>query len=177
FDECFEPRPAGREDETGGIAFGLAFHEVMERLDLVSGKNLRELCRIKAMEQFIPGMAEKIAGLCQRCLEHPLMERARRSRRIFREVPFSMFLDERIVEGKIDLLFEEEDRWVIVDYKTDDVFGEALEQRFLSYRQQGTWYAQAVQKVAEGKVKEVVFFFVRPGKVRFLKKEGRSIAT
>jgi len=173
FDEYFEPRPAGREEETGGVAFGLAFHEVMERVDLVSGENLRELCRIKAMEQSIPGMAEKIAGLCQKCLAHPLLERARRSKRIFREVPFSMFLEERIVEGKIDLLFEEGDRWVIVDYKTDELSPEAMENRFLSYREQGIWYAHAVQKVAKGKVKEVVFFFVRPGEVRSI--EGESI--
>jgi len=172
FDECFEPRPAGGEDETGGVAFGLAFHGVMERLDLVSGKNLRELCRIKAMEQSIPKMAEKIERLCQRCLGHPLMERARMSKRLFREVPFSIFSDEKIIEGKIDLLFEEDGGWVIVDYKTDQASPETLEQRFLSYRQQGTWYAQAVQKAAAAKVKEVVFFFVRPGEVRSIAGEN-----
>lgn len=101
-----------------GLSFGLAFHAVMERLDLAGGSNLAELSRVKAMEQFIPGLGEKIETLCRRCLDHPLMKRARKSKRIFREVPFSASLDGNIVEGKIDLLFAEEDRWVIVDYKT-----------------------------------------------------------
>jgi hypothetical protein len=55
---------------------------------------------------------------------------------------------------------------VIVDNKTDDVSGEALEQRFQSYRHQGLWYARAVRKAAGCEIKEVAFFFVRSGEVR-----------
>jgi hypothetical protein len=36
-----------------------------------------------------------------------------------REVPFSVSLEGNLVEGKIDLLFEEDGGWVIVDYRTD----------------------------------------------------------
>ena len=37
-----------------------------------------------------------------------------------REVPFMRRLDSAAIEeGKIDLLFEREDGWVLVDYKTD----------------------------------------------------------
>ncbi len=77
------------------------------------------------------------------------------------------------MEGKIDLLFQEDEEWVIVDYKTDEVSGEALEQRFQSYREQGIWYAKAVQKTTGGKVKEMVFFFVRAGEARSI--EGNNI--
>jgi len=72
------------------------------------------------------------------------------------------------VEGKVDLLFEEDEGWVIVDYKTDDVNGEALEQRFRFYLEQGNWYAEAVRHATEAKVKEVIFFFVRSGKTRII---------
>ena len=65
--------------------------------------------------------------------------------------------------------------WVIVDYKTDDVSGEALEQRFQSYQEQGTWYARAVQQATGGKVKEVTFFFVRSGEVGSIKPSEDSI--
>jgi ATP-dependent exoDNAse (exonuclease V) beta subunit len=128
FDEAFEIS-AGRSGRNG-VAFGLAFHGVMERLDLSSGSNLQQLCRVKAREQSIPGKVEEIEGLCEKCLRHPLLERVRRSRRLFREGPFSVSLNENIVEGKMDLLFEKEGGWVVVDYKTDPVSGEALEQRF-----------------------------------------------
>jgi len=172
FDEKTEPRASGKGSEESGLYFGLAFHAVMERLDLASGSNLGDLSRVKAMDQSIPGLAEKIETLCRRCVDHPLMERARKSKRIFREVPFSVSLNDNIVEGKIDLLFEEGGSWVIVDYKTDDVSGESLEQRFQSYQEQGTWYARAVHQATGGKVKEVTFFFVRSGKVRTIKLQG-----
>jgi len=96
------------------------------------------------------------------------MDRVRQAKRFFREVPFSVFLREKIMEGKIDLLFEEDEGWVIVDYKTDEVSGVALDERFEAYREQGIWYARAVEKVTRRAVKEVAFFFVRTGEIRTL---------
>jgi ATP-dependent exoDNAse (exonuclease V) beta subunit len=168
-DEWIEPGPSRGKGEEGGISFGLAFHGVMERLDLSIGNNLKGLCRIETLEYSIPGSAEKLEAMVRRCLGHPLMERVKRAKRLFREVPFSVSLDRNLVEGKIDLLFEEESGWVIVDYKTDDVSGETLEQRFQSYREQGQWYARAVREAAGCEVKEIAFFFVRSGEVRSVK--------
>jgi ATP-dependent helicase/nuclease subunit A len=168
-DEWIEPGSSRGKGEEGGPSFGLAFHGVMERLDLSARGTLKMLCRIEALEYSIPGSAEKLEAMALRCLEHPLMERVKRAKRLFREVPFSVSLDGSLVEGTIDLLFEEEGRWVIVDYKTDDVFGESLEQRFQSYREQGLWYARAVREAAGCKVKEVAFFFVRSGEIRSIK--------
>jgi hypothetical protein len=168
-DEWIEPRPSSGIGEEGGPSFGLAFHGVMERLDLSGGNNLKGLCRIEALEYSIPGSAEKLEATVRQCLDHPLMERVRRAKRLSREVPFSVSLDGNLVEGKIDLLFEEEGGWVIVDYKTDDVSGEALEQRFQSYREQGLWYARAIREAAGCEVKEVSLFFVRSGEIRSIK--------
>jgi ATP-dependent helicase/nuclease subunit A len=168
-DEWTEPSPSRGEGEEGGIDFGLAFHGVMERLDLSGGNNLEGLCRIETLEYSIPGSAEKLEAMVRRCLDHPLMERVRKAKRLFREVPFSVSLEGKLVEGKIDLLFEEEGGWVIVDYKTDDVSGEALDQRFQSYRDQGLWYARAVREAAGCEVKEVAFFFVRSGEIRSIR--------
>jgi ATP-dependent exoDNAse (exonuclease V) beta subunit len=168
-DEWMEPEPSRGRGEEGGISFGLALHSVMERLDLAGGSNLKELCRIEALEYSIPGSAEGLEALVRRCLDHPLMERVKRAKRLFREVPFSVYLDRTLVEGKIDLLFQEESGWVIVDYKTDDVSGEILEQRFHSYREQGQWYARAVREAGGCKVKEIFFFFVRSGEVRSIR--------
>jgi ATP-dependent helicase/nuclease subunit A len=145
----------------------------MERVDLSRGGNLKELCRIQTLQYSIPGAGEKLEAMVRRCLGHPLMDRVKRAKRSFREVPFSVSLDGSLVEGKIDLLFKEESGWVIVDYKTDEVSGETLEQRFQSYRQQGLWYARAVREVAGCEVTEVAFFFVRSGEVRSILGEKR----
>ena len=168
-DEWTQPVPSRGKEEEGGPSFGLAFHGVMERLHLSGGDNLKGLCRMETLEYSIPGSEEKLEAMVRRCLEHPLMERVRRAKRLFREVPFSVSLDGNLVEGKIDLLFEEESGWMIVDYKTDDVSGEALEQRFQSYREQGLWYARAVRETTGCQVKEAAFFFVRSGEIRSIK--------
>jgi ATP-dependent helicase/nuclease subunit A len=168
-DEWIEREPSRKKGEEGGISFGLAFHGVLERLDLSGGSNLEGLCRMETFEYSIPGSAEKLEAMVRRCLDHPLMKRVRKAKRLFREVPFSVSLEGKLVEGKIDLLFEEEGGWVIVDYKTDDVSGEALEQRFQSYREQGLWYECAVREAAGCKVKEVAFFFLRSGEIRSIR--------
>ncbi|MDI6752985.1 MAG: UvrD-helicase domain-containing protein [Thermodesulfobacteriota bacterium] len=160
--------PGSSSEPGGGAAFGSAFHEVMERVDLIAGRNLKALAQIKANEQSLPAMADKIADLCRKTLSHPLLERVRQAKRLFREAPFSVSLAEKIMEGKIDLLFEEDEGWVIVDYKTDEVSGDALNERLAAYRDQGTWYARAVEKATGGIVKEVIFFFVRAGEIRTL---------
>ena len=168
-DDWIEPGASRGKGEEGGTFFGLAFHGVMELLDLSRADNLKELCRTQTFEYSIPGLGEELEAMVRRCLGHPLMERVKKAKRLFREVPFSVSLDGSLVEGKIDLVFNEGSGWVIVDYKTDEVFGEALEQRFQSYREQGLWYARAVREAAGCEVKEVAFFFVRSGEVRSVK--------
>ena len=68
-------------------------------------------------------------------LSSDLLERARSSvrsgGRILRELPFVRPLPgAAIEEGKIDLLFEEGDGWVLVDYKTDWVSMKTGEDHF-----------------------------------------------
>ncbi len=57
---------------------------------------------------------------------------------------------------------------MIVDYKTDEVSGNAINERFDLYREQGIWYARAAEKTTGEDVKEVAFFFVRTGEIRVL---------
>ena len=71
-----------------------------------------------------------------------------------------------IVEGFIDLLFEEDDGYVIVDYKTDNLGSEdAIERAMAGYRLQGGAYALALSKAAGVHVKEVSFLFLQPSRV------------
>jgi len=123
---------------------------------------------MKAVAQSIPGMVDGIIETGRKTLSHPLLERVRQAKRFFREVPFSVSLKDKIMEGKIDLLYQEDGGWVIVDYKTDEVSGNTLNERFEAYREQGIWYARAVKKVTGGVVKKVIFFFVRAGEIRTL---------
>jgi ATP-dependent helicase/nuclease subunit A len=107
---------------------GRAFHEAMETLDL----NSPSAIPVKAAEscvryQLDSGSTRILAEMMRNCLESPLFERARISTkmglRVLKEVPYirPLAADRTqgvIEEGKIDLLIEEADGWILVDYKT-----------------------------------------------------------
>jgi ATP-dependent helicase/nuclease subunit A len=107
------------------VRLGIAFHAAMERADLFRRddelRGSRELCiRYKLDQEGI----QKLKEMMRISLSSDLMERARAAlrsgRRVLRELPFVRPLDRSAIEeGKIDLLFEEKDGWVLVDYKTD----------------------------------------------------------
>lgn len=113
------------------------------------------------------GLAEGERDHARRCLRNalglPLLTRARAARRCFREVPFDLELDGRVVRGSIDLLFEEDGRWVVADYKTDAVSRREAPAGAERYLPQARVYARAVEGILGEKVKEIVFAFLAPG--------------
>jgi ATP-dependent helicase/nuclease subunit A len=54
----------------------------------------------------------------------PLVERARRAARVWRELPLWFPDGAHLVEGKVDLVFEEDGKLVVVDYKSDAIADE-----------------------------------------------------
>ena len=87
----------------------------------------------------------------RRALDHPLLRRARRAERRHTEYPVTLDVgdrrksrDERILmEGVIDLLFEEDGVWQVVDFKTDS----DIERKLGDYRSQIGWYMRAVSEI------------------------------
>ena len=57
-----------------------------------------------------------------------------------------------LVQGIIDVYFEEEDGLVVLDYKTDKVFH--AQDLVVRYRAQLEYYAQALERLTGKKVKE-----------------------
>jgi ATP-dependent helicase/nuclease subunit A len=108
------------------------------------------------------------AMLVARLLEHPVVARARAARRRFVELPV-LFRDDALggsplVEGKIDLLFEEADGWVVVDWKTDRLpTPGAHAERETLYAPQLASYARALVAVLGpgANVKETLLAFAR----------------
>jgi ATP-dependent exoDNAse (exonuclease V) beta subunit len=100
-----------------------------------------------------------------------VIDRARASRRVLREVAFTAPLPRDDVaaggfaEGRIDLLFQEEGAegpgLVVVDFKTDDVSVAEVEERAARYRPQALVYAWAAREATGLPVREVVFLFAR----------------
>ena len=75
-------------------------------------------------------------------------------------------LDQQMVRGRIDLLVPTPEGWMIVDYKTDRVVGEALDQRTELYAGQLHEYRGAIQKITGKPVVESALIFLHPREIR-----------
>jgi ATP-dependent exoDNAse (exonuclease V) beta subunit len=140
------PRDA---DRPSGPAFGTLVHAVLARAPFdASRAALEEIAaleaRILAVDQ---DEAVSAAGIAERVLAHELLARARRADGLGacrRETPVTLTLEDgTLVEGVIDLAFEEDGEWTVVDYKTDREIAAAGEEQ---YRRQLAAYASAISR-------------------------------
>ena len=69
----------------------------------------------------------------------------------------------RLLEGVVDLVFREEDGWVLVDYKTDGGTDPGFPARERVYRRQVELYAAAWEALTGEAIRErVLFYTARP---------------
>ena len=156
--ESEEPWRRGR----GGSSVGRAVHAVLQSIDLDSGAGIEETARAQAEAEGIPGRADEVAGLARDAVGSGIARRAVASKRFWREVPVAAPVGDGALEGFIDLLFEEEDGLVVVDYKTDAVDAGHTAEAARGYELQAGAYALAIERAVKRPVKEIVFLFLRP---------------
>jgi ATP-dependent exoDNAse (exonuclease V) beta subunit len=136
-------------DRPRGAAFGALVHSVLARAPFDAAAPA--LIDIAAVEARILGLtdadAEDAASIAGRVLGQDLLVRARDASqrgRCRRETPVTLTLpDGRLLEGVVDLAFEETGKWTVVDYKTDWEIARSGEER---YRRQIAIYAAAVAR-------------------------------
>jgi len=84
-------------------------------------------------------------------LTHPRFDAARAAlktgRRVWREAPVSLRVEAeddtpQLVDGQVDLAYETDTGWVIVDFKTDIEIASAQD----AYKQQVALYVEAVKR-------------------------------
>ena len=132
------PRPKGAR-------FGSLVHLILRDVDFTARSEAierlaRTLARLlNATEEEVEAAAHAVAS----ALRHPLLERARRASRSYRELPIVIKDDiGGLLDAVIDLAFLEDTTWTVVDFKTDaeDV------QRARNYCRQVGWYIHGLQK-------------------------------
>ena len=158
------------------VRLGMAFHEVMEHVDLNNMTGLAELLReAVARNNLDSAISRKLNDMVEKCLASDLMRRAgaaaREGRRVLREMPFVRPLKSGgVEEGRIDLLFEEKDAWTLVDYKTGRIpknmtGKEDVEAYFRNrYANQAQTYRDALESLSI-KVGEAFLLLTRTGDV------------
>jgi len=170
------PLPIGRRGD--GAQLGTLVHAVLQRINLEEvGAAESLVAGLAAGAGMSTGTVRDACDLVRRAVSLPIFTRARSAGGFQREVPFTWSVPDGVVEGIVDLVFEERERLVIVDYKTDDVgSGRGLADRVALYRPQAVLYAAALEGITGWPVKEVVFAFLRPGLERSIRAEWRTEA-
>ena len=156
-----EPEQPWRRGRAG-TAVGRAVHAVLQAVDLETGEGIADRARAQAVAEGVPSREAEVARLCRVAVESAIVKRAVASRRFWREVPVAVPTGGGSLHGFIDLLFEEADGLVVVDYKTDSITAAEAPEAVQRYRLQGGAYAHAIGQLAGKPVKEVVFLYLQP---------------
>ena len=152
------PSPLGR-------AFGGLVHRVLEWLPFDAPPEAAlAMAEALAPSFGLDAEAARRAGEhAARALALPVMERARRSARVHRELPLFFPDGSDLVEGIVDLVFEEDGQLVVVDYKTDHVEpGQAFAQA-AHHAPQLQLYGRGLAQATGQRVKERLVLFTTLG--------------
>ena len=152
-----------------GTSLGRAVHAVLQTIDLATLAGLEDLASAQAAAEGIASRAPDIAAAVRSAASSEPVRRALEGGRFWREVPLGGSIDGYLLEGFADLLYEENGSLRIVDYKTDDIPGSAIDRRLERYRLQGGVYAVLVELATGRTVVGVDFVFTSIG-------ESRSVA-
>jgi ATP-dependent exoDNAse (exonuclease V) beta subunit len=136
-------------ERPSGKRFGVLVHALLAAVPLdASGGDVEDLARLHAkVLGATDAERDEAARVVARVVAHPVLTEARAAekngRACRREAAVSIVVDGTLVDGQVDLAFEHEDEWVVVDFKTDAEIGMAEE----SYRRQVALYAHAIAEV------------------------------
>ena len=161
-----------------GSEYGTLMHTVLQHIDFYKETTVAEISRQldEMVEREIILQEERgcvqIASV-QRLFSSEIGAKIKTARKIWRELPFTLLIPaERyydveggkadiLCQGVIDLLIEDNDDLIIVDYKTDG--GISDEQAAEKYRMQINLYAEAAESLLRKKVKEKYLFMLQNG--------------
>ncbi len=162
--EVSELRLARSPDRPGGKRFGTLVHELVASVELsAGGPEVGALAKAIGRLHDAPAVeVDAAVAVVRALLDSDVMRRARAAQeraRLYREVPVTLRLGaHEIVDGVVDLAFEEDAVMHVFDYKTDDPDRLMAEARLAYHRQVGL-YAQAITQ-ATGLASQAALLFI-----------------
>jgi ATP-dependent exoDNAse (exonuclease V) beta subunit len=148
-----QPSPRGRD-------FGALVHRILEWIPLDEPERARPMALALApLFGLDADAAARAADAVTGTLALPALERARRSPRLLRELPLWLPHEDRLIEGIVDLVFEEDGALVVIDYKTERVSAEQALQQAAHHAPQLQLYGRGLALGTGIKVKERLVLF------------------
>jgi ATP-dependent helicase/nuclease subunit A len=164
------PEPAPAAGAGGGRELGRLVHRLLEWVPLEDVDKGRA-ARVRAMaEALAPSFgldaetAARAAAQVERALSLPVMDRARRSPRAWRELALWFPDGAHLVEGIVDLVFEEEGQLVVVDYKSDAIAEDQALAQAAHHAPQLQLYGRGLAQAAGQPVRERLVLFTAIGR-------------
>jgi ATP-dependent exoDNAse (exonuclease V) beta subunit len=106
----------------GGRDFGSLVHRILEWIPLDEPERAGPMAAALAPSFGLdPEAAQRAEAAARRALALPVMQRARAAAKLWRELPVWLPQEGDLIEGVVDLVFEEDGALVVVDYKTDHI--------------------------------------------------------
>ena len=175
---CSYPEFLLPEKEVLGSDRGTAYHRVMELLPFehtITRSSLPILLDTFVQEGKLRQQERELVNEYKvwKFLNSTLgkkMQVAGKQGKLHREQPFVLGLPAKelysdsesteiiLVQGMIDAFFEEEDGLVLLDYKTDYIHSDAIQELTKKYKEQLKYYKKALESLKQKKVKEVWFY-------------------
>jgi ATP-dependent helicase/nuclease subunit A len=173
-------------ESTGrGMSWGRVLHGALEaamrdpKIDLAL-----HAANLLAAEDRAPGDLADVLEVVEGVRASPLWKRALASKSRFAEVPFALPVDpaeigrpadspRTVLQGAIDLVFEEQDGWVLVDYKSDKVTPANRASLEAYYRPQIELYRSYWEKLT-GRPTRAGLFFLSSGELAMLSTPSSS---
>jgi ATP-dependent helicase/nuclease subunit A len=152
-----EPWARGR----GNSRRGRAVHATIQSLPWdASDEIIASFAKAQAVAEAIPDEAKRVEELVRWVLrESQAAQRARVAQRALREVPFGVLKDGVMLEGFVDLLIETAEGIEIVDWKTDQIGPEQVDERLKEYQTQAGLYVYGIEAATRKKVSAVTYVF------------------
>lgn len=167
---------------------GTAMHAVMQQLNVrepvTEESTNRKVQELITKEILTKEQADSIhIHSIVQFFQTDIGKRMQKADRIQREVPFSYALpaeelydeakgEQVLIQGVIDCLFEDEDGYVLLDYKTDAIqgkfaggFSQAMPILAERYRVQLDLYGKAIEKITKKPLSDKVLYFFDGGHV------------
>ena len=147
-----------------GALRGTSYHKVLELLEF--GKEYDVNSLEESLKQFVQQgyltkemkesvSSEEILNFLQSDVGQRVALASRRGV-LHKEQPFVVSQDDTLVQGIIDVYFEEDGEWIVLDYKTDRLYRE--EEYKERYQVQLDYYAKALERITEKPVKEKLIY-------------------
>lgn len=168
-------RPVFLEEKTAPSALekGNAYHKWLEHIDFskcLTVEMAEDILEELLTKQLINAQFKNLLEVekIMKFIRSDLGQRIQHSTFHRKETPFVYHEKGQLVQGIIDLYFEEDNQWVIVDYKTDLLKGKSVSQVAENYRLQLDYYGKALEALTGKKVKEKVIYLIMLDEVYIL---------